>query len=211
MINPYYEHAGITIYHGDCREILPGLPKVDLVLTDPPWNLNYFKDDDKDWSEYARWLGTVKDACLEKTQGPCIIFQSTKAIGHIAHLFKDWEMFASVKNFCQMFTTKLPNAFDLAFISHSRSFVGQGRNWHIGNNANRKNVCSGHPTSRPFDTIKYLLSMFEAETILDPFMGSGTTLVAAKELGRKAIGIEIEEKYCEIVVRRLQQEVLNFK
>jgi len=71
----------------------------------------------------------------------------------------------------------------------------------------------GHPTQKPLKIIKKLIDISSDinSTVLDPFMGSGTTLVAAKELGRKAIGIEIEEKYCEITVRRLAQEVLPFR
>ena len=68
-----------------------------------------------------------------------------------------------------------------------------------------------HPTEKPIELLVYLIGKMEyADTIFDPFMGSGTTLCAAKDLGRKAIGIEIEEKYCEIAVERLKQEVLAF-
>lgn len=67
-----------------------------------------------------------------------------------------------------------------------------------------------HPTEKPLELIIELASKHSAQTILDPFMGSGTTLRAAKDLGRKAIGIELEEKYCEIAVKRLQQEVFDF-
>ena len=69
-----------------------------------------------------------------------------------------------------------------------------------------------HPTQKPLDVIKWAMQLApKYNSIVDPFMGSGTTLVAAKQLNRKAIGIEIEEKYCEIAVRRLAQEVLEFK
>jgi DNA modification methylase len=69
-----------------------------------------------------------------------------------------------------------------------------------------------HPTEKPLPLIRWCFSYFpKAQTILDPFMGSGTTLRAAKDLGRSAIGIETEEKYCEIAANRLRQEVLQFE
>lgn len=68
-----------------------------------------------------------------------------------------------------------------------------------------------HPTQKPLNLIEILLKQYDAQTILDPFMGSGTTLVAAKNLNRKSIGIEIEEKYCAIAVKRLRQEVFDFR
>lgn len=72
---------------------------------------------------------------------------------------------------------------------------------------------NGHPCSRAYSHMEFLVRWWSEpeETVFDPFMGSGTTLVAAKNLGRKAIGIEIEEKYCEIAAKRLSQEVMNFE
>ena len=215
MIKPYYDHAGITIYHGDCLEIMPELGDVDLVLTDPPWNLGYFEDDDNSWDKYAEWLGKTKKLCEQKSKC-CIIFQSSKAVAYVSHLFKEWLLFGNPKSFGQLIKGRISNTFDVAFINDPKTdFTGESgwRNWHIANNSSSKNACRGlgHPTPRPLDTMKYIIGMFSHKIILDPFMGSGTTLVAAKELGRKAIGIEIEEKYCEIAVRRLAQEMLPFE
>jgi site-specific DNA-methyltransferase (adenine-specific) len=89
--------------------------------------------------------------------------------------------------------------------------TGKGRrpNGFTWNNATEEN---GHPCPKPLPVIKWIVSRvsLEGETIIDPFMGSGTTLRAAKDLGRKAIGIEIEERYCEIAAKRMSQEVMNF-
>ncbi len=73
--------------------------------------------------------------------------------------------------------------------------------------------CVYHPSQKPLQVISRLISTFTAEgdLVLDPFMGSGTTLVAARNLGRRAIGIEIEERYCEVAVLRLAQQVLDFR
>ena len=208
-MTPYYEHDGITIYHGDCLELLPFLPSVDMVLTDPPWNLGYFSDDDKPWPKYSEWLESIRDTLIHLAK-VVFIFQSTKAIPYIAHLFCGWSVFANPKNFCQMTPKRVPNAFDIAFFNSHDGYRGNGRNWHIGNNALITNSKTGHPTSRPLDTMQYIIGLFEHQLILDPFVGGGTTLLAAKNLGRKAIGIEIEEKYCEIAAKRLAQEVLPF-
>ena len=101
----------------------------------------------------------------------------------------------------------------LAMHSGPSSWNGGGRHGVFIFNKNESGgLANDHPTQKPLSLISILVELFSnhGDTILDPFMGSGTTLRAAKDLGRKAIGIEIEEKYCEIAVRRLSQEVLSF-
>lgn len=205
MVKPYYEHAGITIYHGDCLEILPELDPLDACVTDPPWNQNFFIDDDKPWPHYTQWLSQMLGLC-DANPGQCW-FLSTKSIPHVSHLFNNWTPFASVKNFSQMTPKKIPNCWDIAWI-RSTGYAGNGRNWFQCNTAGMLKDRTAHPTPRTLDVMMYVINMHNWTSILDPFMGSGTTLRAAKDLGRKAIGIEIEEKYCEIAAQRLAQEVL---
>jgi site-specific DNA-methyltransferase (adenine-specific) len=212
-MKPYYDHAGITIYHGDCREILPELPKVDLVLTDPPYGVGFqysgvFED------SFGEWTHLV--ACLidhYKTSADCMMLSTSKIEGeqwiwryhppdwricwykgacparcHVG--FKDWE---PIFVWGKCWSTPFHDYFHAAPIQHARAM----KTIH-------------HPCPKPIKWARHLVLKSTAGTILDPFMGSGTTLVAAKELGRKAIGIEIEEKYCEIAVERLRQEVFDF-
>ncbi len=118
-------------------------------------------------------------------------------------------MFAATKNFCQITPNRIFNAFDVAFFNSHKGFKGKGRNWHMSNNANIANTIKGHPTGRPIDTISYIIAMYDSQIILDPFLGSGTTAYCAKKLNRKCIGIEIEEKYCEIAAKRCSQSVMR--
>jgi len=190
---------------GDCLDVMRGWPDgcVDLVLTDPPWNLDYFIDDKKDWTEYAAWLSKHIKECERLSSGVVIMFQSTKAISHTSHLFKGWIPFASVKNFSQMTPKALPNCWDIAFISGNKAYQGNGRNWFLCNTAGMLQNRTEHPTPRTIDVCKYLLSLYAGSSVLDPFCGSGTTCVAAKMLGRDYIGIDISEDYCQIARERL--------
>ncbi len=205
MSKPYYEDSAVQIYHGDCREFDFN---TDAVITDPPWNMGYFKDDSKSWKEYSEWLDSVLIKFCASAGGQ-VWFLSSKSIPHVAHLFSEWTAFASVKNFSQMNGHTLPNCWDIAFI-RSTQFLGRGRNWFHCNTAGMLSDRTDHPTPRTYDVMSYIIGMHGWMTILDPFMGSGTTLRAAKDLGRKAIGIEIEERYCEIAARRMAQEVFQF-
>lgn len=212
MVKPYYEEPGITIYNADCRDILPHLEPVDLVLTDPPYGMNFQSN-----YRHIKHEGIFGDNELPIE----VIKVLAKIPNNASYIFCRWD------NLSQMPPPKsvlawVKNNWSMGDLEHEH-----GRQWEaicfyqlvghkfikripdvIHNDRTGNNL---HPTEKPVDLMMRLISCNEGDIILDPFMGSGTTLRAAKDLGRKAIGIEIEEKYCEIAVKRLQQEVFPFK
>ena len=201
MIKPYYDQDGITIYHGDCREILPHLPKVDLVLTDPPYGLgnkwtggtwftrNVYATDKVEWDTEAPQA--IVDEIV-RLNIPTIIWGGNYFYLPISRCWLSWSKINSMPTMSDI---------ELAwtnFDKPSKQYRSLRNGWE-----------RQHPTEKPISLMNWCVQMIDANTILDPFMGSGTTLVAAKQLHRKAIGIEIEEKYCEIAVKRLGQGVLD--
>lgn len=208
---PYYDDGnGIVIYHGDCREILPHLPKVDLVLTDPPYGMSFV-------SNYRR---IKHDAIANDDALPLdLIWLSMSKAEKAAYFFCRWD------NLQQMPKPKsvlawVKNNWSMGDLEHEH-----GRQWEaccfypkdkhafikrIPDVIHADRTGNGmHPTEKPQELLETIILANECITILDPFMGSGTTLRAAKDLGRKCIGIELEEKYCEIAAKRLAQEVLS--
>ena len=200
-LKPYYQDKYATIYHGDCLELLPEMPKVDLVLTDPPYGMNAlngsrsrrYKINQRDnWDcrrvDISKIFNMANHKIIWGMNYYCDLLSPHKCFltwykPHVAHL-----------------ETRSP--VELAFTSLENKpsqFISMG-------------VESGkqHPTQKPIRLIEWCLGFFPDDPLtFDPFMGSGTTLVAAKQLNRQAIGIEIEEKYCEIAAKRLSQEVLD--
>jgi len=219
-MTPYYQDDWTTIYHGDCREIIPRMDSVDSVIVDPPYGIGfreYYTHDDNPGDYEALLRDSVFEAEKLVSNGWMCVFQTAKKCREWAKMFdREWRLIACAKNFVQI----LPNAgpiwsCDYALvwqIGNVSTPKGKGRDWHIANTSDMRSRPKGHPCPRPIDQMCFIVETFSVcdQTILDPFMGSGTTLRAAKNLGRKAIGIEIEECYCEIAARRLQQEVFNF-
>lgn len=196
-MKPYYDDGQITIYHADCREVLPHLESVDLVLTDPPYGIGLAANPFRQKFERSSWDDMPVDSDLLQAcvnAGTHAIVWGGNYFGLPAHQkFLIWdkgqpESFSSAM--CEQAWTNIPGPAKM-FRRHVVSYE------------------KFHPTQKPVELMRWCIGIAgEAQTILDPFMGSGTTLRAAKDLGRRAIGIELEERYCEIAVRRLSQQVL---
>ena len=206
-IDWYYSDEAVCIAHGDCREILPLLPKVDLVLTDPPYGIQ------EKWvggfSEKHGWGKALRENGLRREWDG--LPPSVETMGLVLSKATDavvWggNYFSLPPSRCWLVWNKPERNFTLAEAElawTTKDSVVRVFDWH------RSDSDREHPTQKPLVLMRWCLTLFpDAYTILDPFMGSGTTLRAAKDLGRKAIGIEIEERYCEIAAKRMSQLVL---
>ncbi|HZP06178.1 MAG TPA: DNA methyltransferase [Terracidiphilus sp.] len=214
-MKPYYEHAGITIYHGDCIEILPHLPKCDLLLTDPPYGINYVHGGHEGGPNATKFAGVAvfgDDREFDPTQFlefPRVVLWGANHYAHRLPRSASWWIWDKR---CNTVVNDQSDA-ELAWCNFGNSARIFYHVWDGFRRQTEKNVPRVHPTQKPVALMQWCITRVggDIDTILDPFMGSGTTLVAAKNLGRKAIGIEIEEKYCEIAAKRLSQEVFDFK
>ena len=201
-MKPYYQDDACTIYHGDCREILPTLGKVDLVLTDPPYGIGRLMVGGKNTGHWGK-LSSGNSWDIEAPSMEPILALKTDSIIWGGNYFN------LPPSRCWYIWRKLGSVPTMADVEMAwTSFDKNSRHFEYSIHA-YADERSDRPTPKPQALMMWCLNQHpDAHTILDPFMGSGTTLRAAKDLGRKAIGIEIEEKYCEIAVKRLRQEVL---
>jgi DNA modification methylase len=197
-MKPYYEHAGITIYHGDCREIWPAL-KTSIVVTDPPYGLGDRWSggtwgSDPMYLDARRWDQTTFDGfeTLISSATQAIVWGGNYYALPPSRCWLSWEKTQRMATMAD---------FELAWTSLDRP----SKSWSEDRNPDGKR---SHPTQKPLSLMQWCLGFVGTGVVVDPFMGSGTTLLAAKNLGRHAIGIEIEERYCEMAVKRLAQEVL---
>ncbi len=196
-MKPYYEHAGITIYHGDCREVLPNLPKVDLVLTDPPYPSYLTK-------EYRFDTQTIH--ILEFLECRQFVFWTPSAPFPLSYSGKRiWDKKVGTHTqFEEIYERNHASGYQVHRHYSMACFSSVGAQMC-------NDIVTGHPSQKPLRLMSELIEIAKPASILDPFMGSGTTLVAAKRAGLPAIGIEIEERYCEIAAKRLSQEVFEFE
>lgn len=211
-MKPYYEEAGITIYNADCREVLPSLSKVDLVLTDPAYGID--ADRDRNCQKNG-WRDFGSSGWDKQRTSPdllaAVLRSGSNAIIWGGNYFTD----CLPPSMGWLSWDKGQRDFSLAdFEMAWTSYKAAARRLFLPRGA--VNGERQHPTQKPLALFIWCIEWADRrgkriETVLDPFMGSGTSLRAAKDLGRKAIGIEIEERYCEIAANRLRQEVLNFE
>jgi DNA modification methylase len=210
-LNPRIEHLaeGVTLYCGDCREILPTLGKVDAVVTDPPYGIDYQSGHATDslWAAGKTIVGDKGTAARYTVlqwagDRPTLCFgdENFKPVG--ARMTLVWDKGGALGMGALDIPWK-PSSERIFVLGHG--FTGT-RDEHdviycppVQSMAKNGRL---HPTEKPVELLKRLIRKVPG-TILDPFMGSGTTGVAAVKLGRKFIGIEIEPKYFEIACRRI--------
>lgn len=224
-VKPYYEHAGITIYHGDARQILPQLSTVDTVLTDPVWPnsskelvgserpAELFAETCAALPEFSRLivhLGCDSDPRFLMGVPPTIPFIRTCWLRYSCPTRKGRCLYGA--DVAYVFGAYPKSAPGRRVISGEycstkpdvrRVRVTKHREW--GGPVPRE-----HPCPRRLQHLRWLVSKWVEGVACDPFAGSGTTLVACAVQNVPAIGIEIEEKYCEIAAKRLAQEVMQF-
>lgn len=230
-MTPYFEHRGITIYHGDCRQVLPRLDgrRWNLVLTDPPYSVRTHHGARTNRAGAAKGrlidfrpineseLLDVFALCARQLSGWLVTFLDWRHVAMLEHAPPDGLRFVRFgiwdkPNGTPQISGDRP-AMGWEAIAILHSTPGRMR-WHGGGHralwSCERELNPLHPAQKPLRLVKRLACLFatEGDLILDPFMGSGTTLRAAKDIGCGAIGIETDERYCEIAANRLRQEVL---
>lgn len=209
-MTPYYQDDSCTIYHGDCLALLPDL-STDLLIADPPYNVgkDYGVHNDampKETYEAwcALWFPLLRDASAR-----VVIFPGHGNLGM-------WHRIAKPSGVGCWYKPGNPASSHIGYDEwepwlYWGQRVGGSSVVRATNESGAVWVDDGkgkHPCPKPVRLYKGLINKFKPAILLDPFLGSGTATLAAKQMGIKAIGIEIEERYCEIAANRLAQEVL---
>uniref|UniRef100_A0A6H2A2X2 Putative methyltransferase n=1 Tax=viral metagenome TaxID=1070528 RepID=A0A6H2A2X2_9ZZZZ len=209
----YYQDDAVYIIHGDCREILPKLPKVDLVLTDPPYGKECDIKNDSD----SRWSAKngFSDLWIENTQNewnkkPDDEFLQ-EIISHGSNqIIWGGNYFNLGATRCYLIWDKMQREFSFADAEIAWTSLDKSCRIFDYSRGAFNAEYKFHPTQKPISLMRWSIEQSgECATILDPYMGSGSTIRAAKDLNRKCIGIEIEEKYCEIAAKRCSQGVFD--
>jgi hypothetical protein len=221
MSEPYYSDDLVTLYHGDCREVTAWL-EADVLVTDPPYGIGWSRPLTKSAHGNSAHTGiandndtTHRDAALTAWgDGPALVFGSLRA--EYPASWKRMLVFEKPTVGAGLFGVRVPwlSNWEPIFLlgewpeqTPDRSAVIKTRN-AAASGYSGYTTRAGHAHAKPLDVMEALIDACPAGTIADPFAGSGSTLVAAKALGRRAIGVELDERYCEIAARRLSQDTL---
>lgn len=215
----YYSDDNVTLYHGDCLAVLPKLEGITALVTDPPYGINYKtsasrsnKSGAKNWSAIEGDAAPFDPAHL--LGYPTVVLFGGNHFADKLPASPGWLVWDKLNGLeskreigfnnsadVEMAWTNLPKPARL----FSHRWMGLLRDSELHHQ-------SLHPTQKPVALMRWVLTATTSpdDLICDPYAGSGATLVAAKELGRKVIGVELEERYCEIIAKRCSQDVFDF-
>ena len=223
MVTPYYQDDHVTLYHGDCLTEHREWLRADVLVTDPPYGRAWKQGDtasSRGWKSNPQ-SGIAGDDSSATRDAAVELWGDRPGV-----VFGDLLISAPLGTRQVLVWAKGPNA------GYMGTFAGFRRDlegvyliggWQGGVDGETSVLTSrgvsggnltrttGHPHTKPMDVMEHLIGKCPAGVIADPFAGSGSTLVAAKALGRKVIGVELEEKYCEIAARRLAQDLLELE
>jgi len=217
----YYQDEWVTIYHGDCREILPTLEKADLVLTDPPYGINIVKNGriggtSRDLGRWGAQYNTIHDEVIGDDEPidplPLLNISTHQIIwggNYIADKLPPSRCWLVWYKRIHKQTNNMADC-ELAWTSLDKPSRVFQHMW-MGMLRDSELQEHYHPTQKPIALMKWAIQQCDnPRSILDPYMGAGAVVLASKQLNRKCIGIEIEEKYCEISAKRCSQGVFDF-
>ena len=220
-MKPYYQDSAVTIYHGDCREVLPDLA-ADALITDPPYGISLptnYRERKRGSLALCNDYPPIHGDDKPFDPTPFLDFRIIVLFGgnyFPQHLppASGWFIWDKVDGLPSSREIGFNDQADAELIYTNATKVTRilKHRWMGAMKDSEKDQRRVHPTQKPVGLLHQIIQLttISTDVILDPFMGSGTTLRAAKDLGRKAIGIEIEERYCEIAAKRMAQEVLDF-
>jgi len=221
MSEPYYADDLVTLYHGDCREVTAWL-EADVLVPDPPYGVRW-----------GRRFGDARLGTKGRSTQPNAVEgdRDTSARDEVlamwgyrpAIVFGSWRVLRPTETRSLLIWHKEGSYSGPAnaafFTNHEEIYVLGDGEWRRSSPPLRSVITTtetrhhepartGHPTSKPVPLMATLLDRCPSGIVADPFAGSGSTLVAAKQLGRRAVGVEIDERYCEVAARRLAQDAL---
>lgn len=219
MAEPYYDDGTVSLFHGDCREVTEWL-EADVLVTDPPYGIGWSKGQNNAAGS-VRHAGIANDESTATRDAALALWGAEKP----GLVFGTWAAPAPAERRHTLVwrkpvdagvvgsTTGFRRDTELVFLvgawpqrnSQWSSVLTTGGSIH-----NYLRPSLGHPHAKPVGLLADLLERCPVGVVADPFCGSGSTLVAAKRLGRRAIGVEVDERYCEIAARRCAQGAFDF-
>ena len=212
-MKPYYDSGGITIYHGDCRDYLASVEPGSIVCTDPPYGIGWVPRVNHTGSDHVWHDNEGFDPRPWLAVGAHHLFWGAQYIANLLPVSDGWFVWVKRPVAGSDFSkdARTYATCELAWSDFGRKPRFKSLVWDGGKRAgDKQNREFCHPSQKPLEVMRWCLDSAPDGLIVDPFMGSGTTLRAALDMGRMAIGIELEERYCEIAAKRMSQGVLQF-